>query len=114
MLAQQFWKNTPLPATPGAKFTEPPLLAVEIRSPSTALIDLSRKKAAYERFGIESYWIVNPDPDRPSLTVFQRRDGHDVQAIKVTGNDVFLAERPFRVEIVPARLLAGLPRRTRD
>lgn len=33
----------------GAKFTEPPLLAVEIRPPSTALIDLTRKKAAYER-----------------------------------------------------------------
>jgi Uma2 family endonuclease len=30
----------------GAKFTEPPLLVVEIRSPSTALIDLNRKKAA--------------------------------------------------------------------
>ncbi len=33
----------------GAKFTEPPLLVVEIRSPSTALIDLSRKKAGLRR-----------------------------------------------------------------
>ena len=42
------------------EFTEPPLLVVEIRSPSTALIDLNRKKAAYERFGVPSYLIVNP------------------------------------------------------
>jgi Uma2 family endonuclease len=27
----------------GAKFTEPPLLVVEVRSPSTALADLSRR-----------------------------------------------------------------------
>jgi Uma2 family endonuclease len=46
----------------GAKFTEAPLLVMEIRSPSTALIDLNRKKAAYERFGVPSYWILNPDP----------------------------------------------------
>ncbi len=31
-----------------AKCTVPPLLVVEIRSPSTALIDLGRKKAAYD------------------------------------------------------------------
>jgi Uma2 family endonuclease len=50
----------------GAKFTEPPLLVIEIRSPSTALIDLNRKKAAYERFGVSSYWIVNPDHRSPN------------------------------------------------
>ena len=39
---------------------------MEIRSPSTALIDLNRKKRAYERFGVPSYWIVNPDLAGPS------------------------------------------------
>jgi Uma2 family endonuclease len=38
-----------------ARCTSPPLLAVEVRSPSTALIDLNRKKAAYERFGVPSF-----------------------------------------------------------
>jgi Putative restriction endonuclease len=51
--------------------TEPPLLIVEIRSPSTALIDLNRKQAAYQEFGVPSYWIVDPDPQRPELTVFE-------------------------------------------
>ena len=34
------------------------------RSPSTAVFDLNIKKAVYERFGIESYWIVVPDVDK--------------------------------------------------
>jgi Uma2 family endonuclease len=42
----------------GSKPTTPPLLVAEVRSPSTAVFDLNTKKAVYERFGIESYWIV--------------------------------------------------------
>lgn len=90
----------------GAKFTRPPLLAVEIRSPRTALMDLTRKKAAYERFGVQSYWIVDPDPGHPSLTVFELHDGHFDEVIKASGHDPFRADRPFPVEIIPARLLA--------
>jgi Uma2 family endonuclease len=33
----------------------PPLRVAEIRSPSTPLFDLNRKKAAYEEFGVPSY-----------------------------------------------------------
>jgi Uma2 family endonuclease len=47
-----------------AKFTVPPLLVVEVRSPRTALIDLNRKKAAYEKFGVPSYWM-GPAPLTP-------------------------------------------------
>ena len=39
----------------GAKFWMPPLLAVELRSPSTAIIDRNAKLAAYETFGVASY-----------------------------------------------------------
>jgi hypothetical protein len=31
--------------------------------------------AAYERFGVPSHWIVNPDPPQPELAVFELRDG---------------------------------------
>ena len=57
----------PLDEVGDAKFTAPPLLVVEIRSPGTALFDLNRKKTEHEKFGVPSYWIVNPDPDAPSL-----------------------------------------------
>jgi Uma2 family endonuclease len=90
----------------GAKFTEPPLLVVEIRSPSTALIDLNRKKAAYGRFGVPAYWIVNPDPPRPELTVFESRDGRYALATETSGP--FTADRPFTVTVDPADLTRGL------
>jgi Uma2 family endonuclease len=90
------------------KVTRPPILIVEVRSPSTALFDLNQKKAAYERFGIESYWVVVPDIDKPELIVFELRDGHYVEAARVSGADAFMAVRPFAVEVVPSRLVAGL------
>lgn len=93
----------------GHRITEPPLLAVEIRSPSTALFDLNTKKAVYERFGIESYWIVVPDRDKPQLIAFELRGGRYEQVATVVGDEVFSAERPFAVELSPARLVARLP-----
>jgi Uma2 family endonuclease len=95
----------------GAKLTAPPLLAVEVRSPSTALVDLNRKKAAYQRFGVPSYWIVDPDLQKPSITAYELRDGQYVTQGTATDRETLSAERPFRVEVVPATLLAGLPGR---
>jgi Uma2 family endonuclease len=92
----------------GAKLTEPPLLTVEVRSPSTALVDLNMKKAVYERFGVECYWIVVPDVDKPQLIVFELRDGRYEQVAHVTGDEPFAAIRPFPVEVIPSMLVAGL------
>jgi len=91
-----------------AKCTEPPLLVVEVRSPSTALIDLNLKKAAYEQFGVPSYWVVIPDQDKPELIVFELRRGRYEEAARASGDELFAATRPFAVEVVPARLVAGL------
>jgi Uma2 family endonuclease len=90
----------------GMKFTEPPLLVVEVRSPRTALIDLNRKKSTYEKFGVPSYWIVDPDPERPELTVFELCDGHYALEAKTT--QTVTLERPFSVTIALASLTAGL------
>jgi Uma2 family endonuclease len=90
----------------GAKFTEPPLLVIEIRSPSTALIDLNRKKAAYENFGVPSYWIVNPDPPQPELTIFELRDSR--YALAAEASELITVSRPFAVSIDPADLARGL------
>jgi Uma2 family endonuclease len=90
------------------RVTRPPLLAVEIQSSSTALFDLNTKKAVYERFSIESYWVVVPHADRPELIAFELREGRYEQVAHVTDSQVFRATRPFDVEVVPARLVAGL------
>jgi hypothetical protein len=92
----------------GTKITRPPILAVEVRSPSTALIDLNRKKAAYERFGVPSYWVVIPDQSKPELIAFELRDGRYEEAARVSGDEPFAARRPFGVEVVhpPGRLPA--------
>jgi Uma2 family endonuclease len=88
--------------------TRPPLLAVEIQSPSTALFDLNTKKAVYQRFSIESYWVVVPDRDQPEVIAFELRDGRYEQVAHVRGGQTFRAARPFAVDVVPARLVGGL------
>jgi Uma2 family endonuclease len=92
----------------GAKFTAPPLLVVEVRSPSTALIDLNRKKAVYEKFGVPSYWIVDPEPARPELTVFELHDSG--YALEATSTQPLTVSHPFMVSITPADLTKGLLR----
>ena len=95
------------------KITRPPILVVEVRSPSTALIDLNRKKAAYERFGVASYWVIVSDLDKPELIVFELHDGRYREAAHLTGDETFVAAKPFCIEVVPSRLVAGLRPRVR-
>jgi Uma2 family endonuclease len=84
-----------------------PLLAVEILSPSTTLYDLNTKRAAYQRMGTPSYWVV--DPLDPRLTAFELGDAGEYQVVAdVKGEDAFDAERPFPVRIVPVELLGRL------
>jgi Uma2 family endonuclease len=98
----------PLAQVGDAKFTQPPLLAVEVRSPSTALVDLNRKKAAYAAFGVQSYWIVDPDLKTPALTAFELADGSYATAAYVRASQPFTATRPFPVEVVPVSLVEGI------
>ena len=92
----------------GVRITEPPLLTVEVRSPSTALVDLNIKKAVYERCVIQSYWIVAPDVDKPELLAFELRGGRYEQVAHVAGDESFAATQPFPVEVIPSLLVAGL------
>jgi Uma2 family endonuclease len=87
----------------------PPLLVVEVASPRTRLYDQNRKKDVYEAFGIPSYWIVEPDRERPRLIVFELRDGKYEQVADVTGDEVFHATQPFPVPIKPSVLVRTGP-----
>jgi len=92
----------------GVRLTRPPLLVAEILSPDSALRDLNLKKAAYEQFGVPSYWVIDPDLEHPSLRAFQFQDGVYIEEAHIVGDGRFQAERPFAVEIVPAHLVAKL------
>ena len=75
------------------------------------MIDLNATKAAYEGFGVGSYWVVVPDPGKPELIAFELHDGRYQEAARVSGDEPFTAVRPFRVEVIPAHLVAGLQSR---
>ncbi len=89
-----------------------PLLAVEVLSPSTAIIDLNTKKALYERLGSASYWVI--DPIDPALTAFELdENGRYQQIAEVKGDAAFEVTQPFPVRVVPAELLEGESARAR-
>lgn len=92
----------------GARLVRAPLLVAEILAPDSALRDLNLKKAAYQRFGVPSYWVIDPDLDRPSLRAFELADGADTETACVTGDAPFRPRRPFPVEVVPGQLAAKL------
>ena len=80
--------------------TVPPLLAVEVVSPSSRRLDRGSKRLAYEEFGVPSYWIV--DPATRSITVLELVDGAYVERAVVTGDDQLTVDRPFPVTLTCA------------
>lgn len=86
-----------------------PMLAVEITSPSTALIDRTLKRAAYAQFGVPHYWLVDPDPDAPSITVLDLVGEEYVEGRTARGDDVLDVIEPFPVVLRPSELVVRLP-----
>ena len=80
-----------------------PLLAVEILSPSTRLIDLNLKKARYEEAGAQSYWVI--DPVELRLLAWELRDGTYVEVADVGPGETWTAALPFDVTIAPSQLI---------
>jgi Uma2 family endonuclease len=82
----------------------PPLLAVEVLSPSSRSRDQVKKKRLYERTGVASYWIVDPEDDI-SLTAWDLCDGHYRPVAAIAGDEEWTTAAPYEVTIVPSRLL---------
>lgn len=82
----------------------PPVIVVEVLSPSTRRFDLYLKRSAYAEGGAPEYWIV--DPDEPSLLVLRLGpDGAYVDHARVTGDDAYEAAEPFGLRAVPSDLI---------
>jgi Uma2 family endonuclease len=92
----------------GTRLVMPPLLVAEILSPDSVPQDLNLKKAAYQRFGVPSYWRIDPDPEQPSLWAFRLVAGEYRQSAHAVGDVPFRAEEPFAVEIMPSQLVSRL------
>ncbi len=63
----------------------PPTLAVEIFSPSTAVIDRTRKRELYARYGVPYLWFV--DPDTRELAAHVLDSGEYRLAARVSGTE---------------------------
>ncbi len=92
----------------GKHLAEPPLLAVEVLSPSTRRFDRLTKLSVYQDARVASYWLVDPDPAAPVLTVLELDESGYVEVARVTGDSSWTATRPFAVTVRPSDLLADL------
>jgi Uma2 family endonuclease len=77
------------------RLTGIPVLAVEVLSDSTRRYDLLLKRSRYERAGIPSYWVV--DPDTLEITVWELADaGSSSEVARASLEERPLAlDRPF-------------------
>lgn len=81
----------------------PPLLVVEISSPSTRDIDLGKKRATYAAGGAGWYWVI--DLRLGETVVFENVDGVFIEVQRIVTADV--AAGPFPTRIDPTQFQAG-------
>jgi Uma2 family endonuclease len=81
----------------------PPLLVVEILSPTGRDRDLFEKRRIYGNGGAEWYWLV--DPDEPSLTVLRLTGAEYGEDARVVGDEAYASDEPLPVRVVPNQLV---------
>lgn len=81
----------------------PPLLVVEVASPSTRRIDQTVKRSGYRDAGVGAYWVA--DPHTPSVTAL-RWDGDEETEQTVRGGETLAVTWPCPVDLCPADLVA--------
>jgi Uma2 family endonuclease len=106
-LAEDTEVQPDLLVAPRSQFTDkdlpgPPLLAVEILSPSTRRTDRARKFERYQRAGVASYWII--DPHGPTFQAWELSDAGYELIADLDPDTTWTATAPFEVEITPGVL----------
>ena len=87
-----------------------PVMAAEVASHSTRLHDRNTKKAHYERLGVSSYWLLDPDGPGALEVLELGDDGRYRTVAEAVGDETVELARPFPVSLSPARQLEGLHR----
>jgi Uma2 family endonuclease len=96
-LQQHFYPVHSGPFTAEDRAKMPPLLVVEVISPSSRLVDPMVKRVKYQGAGVPSYWIADPVAGR--LTVLELVDGSYVERAVVDGDDEVALTAPFPVTV---------------
>ena len=63
-----------------------PQVVFEVLSPGTRFGEMSAKFNFYRRYGVEEYYLYDPDPARPELSGFLRRQGDLVEIETMPGH----------------------------
>ena len=86
---------------------EPPMLAVEVLSPSTRRYDRTMKRSVYDEQGVGAYWIFDPVVDAPVIEVYERvAPGAPLELVaRAEGEERLALTTPWPVAVVPADLL---------
>ncbi|MDQ6784810.1 MAG: Uma2 family endonuclease [Actinomycetota bacterium] len=74
----------------------PPLLVVEVTSPSTRDIDTRDKRAEYGAAGAGWYWIV--EQDEPLVVIFEQRHGEMIEVQRLTEQAVTAGPVPVTID----------------
>lgn len=80
----------------------PPLVVIEVASPSTRRIDEGSKRRAYRTAGVGAYWMA--DPHVPSVRVIRWEQGTETD-VTVAGDETLAIEWPAPLELRPSDLV---------
>jgi len=87
------WRHERMPDLPEGHASEiAPDWVCEVTSPSTGLLDRSRKMPIYARAGVAWMWIIDPDPQ--TLEVFAN-DGETWRVVVTYGGENVVRAQPF-------------------
>jgi Uma2 family endonuclease len=81
---------------------QPPDLAVEILSPSTARNDRGRKMALLARHGVKEFWLV--DPDAVQVEIYRLEGSAFVLASAASGSDTAQSHLFHGLQVRPSQL----------
>jgi Uma2 family endonuclease len=80
----------------------PPLLTVEVFSPSTRTTDVVLKRTLYEQHAVQSYWLL--DPTHHELTILELTDSTYTCRAVLQSEETFHTTTPFPIALTPAAL----------